>query len=420
MRSNISIWILVAVSAAAQPQTAPDPRARFERAKQMVEHGEFSNASEELEQLIQIAPNAPLLHNLLGYCRLQQGDRPRAIPEFQRAIALQPDFKPAHKNLGGAYLLDGKISKAADEFAAVLRIDPQDGEVHKTVFELARAAFQKQDYAATIKLLGLLQPGNSAAYHEMLGYSSFKTGDAARAVNEIQKAMDLDSRNQDYVLELSEVFVANNNGGAAVTLLRSAAQVFPNAARLWFALGVAYLVDENRPSAEAALRKSLEFDPKLDLALVVLGQGYKETGQWNELLQTADRLILVNGHNPAGYYYKALALLEAPSRDEPQIESLLKKSVSLNPEDPGPHYEWAKLLARKGEKDAALRELERLTKASPDFGPAYYQLFRLYREKGDLAKSKEAREAHDRIQAQERAQLTRKLLLEVRQRDGGS
>jgi len=420
VRANISIWIFVVVSRAAQPQTASDPRARFEQTKHKVEHGEFGKAAEELEQLIQIAPNAPLLHNLLGYCRLQQGDRARAIPEFQRAIALKPDFRSAHKNLGGAYVLDGKVSNAADEFAAVLRIDPEDGEVRKTVFDLARAAFQKQDYADTIKLLGLLQPGNSAAYHEMLGYSSFKKGDVVRAVNEIQKAMDLDSHNEDYVLELSEVFVTNNNGAAAVTLLLSAAQVFPNSARLWFALGVAHLVDENRPFAETALRKSLTLDPKLDLALVVLGQGYKETGQWNELLDTANRLIRANGHNPAGYYYRALALLESPSRDEPQIESLLKKSVSLAPEEPGPYYEWAKLLAKKGEKDEALRELERLTKVSPDFGPAYYQLFRLYREKGDLAKSKEAREAHDRIQAQEREQLARKLLLEVRQRNGGS
>jgi len=94
--------------------------------------------------------------------------------------------------------------------------------------------------------------------------------------------MDLDPSNQDYILELSEVFVANNNGGAAVTLLNAAKKAFPTSARIWFALGVAYLVDENRPAAEVSLRKSLELDPKLDLALVVLAQGYKETGQWND------------------------------------------------------------------------------------------------------------------------------------------
>jgi tetratricopeptide (TPR) repeat protein len=256
----------------------------------------------------------------------------------------------------------------------------------------------------------------SAAWHEMMGYTDFKVGDTVNAVAEIQKAMDLDPSNQDYILELSEVFVANNNGGAAVTLLNVAKKAFPTSARIWFALGVAYLIDENRTAAEVSLRKSLELDPKLDLALVVLGQGYKETGQWNDLLETADRLIQVNGRNAIGYYYKAVALLESSSRDETQIETLLKKSVALRAEDPGPHYELAKLLAKKGDKEAALRELEQIIKAHPDFGPAYYQLYRLYREKGAIGKSVEAQQAHARIQASEREQVTRKLLLEVRQR----
>src|ERR1700681_2405706 len=136
-----------------------------------------------------------------------------------------------------------------------------------------------------------------------MGYSEFKSGDTVNAIAGIQKAMDLDPRNQDYILELSEVFVANNNGGAAVTLLKAATKEYANSARIWFAFGVAYLVDENQPAAEVALRKSLELDPKLDLALVVLGQGYKEMGQWNDLLETADRLIRVNDRNPTGYYY---------------------------------------------------------------------------------------------------------------------
>ena len=48
-------------------------------------------------------------------------------------------------------------------------------------------------------------PLTPAEWHELRGYAAHKTGDAARAVTEIQKALDLDPRNQTYVLELSEV-----------------------------------------------------------------------------------------------------------------------------------------------------------------------------------------------------------------------
>jgi hypothetical protein len=153
---------------------------------------------------------------------------------------------------------------------------------------------------------------------------------------------------------------------------------------------------------------------------VVLGQGYKEAGQWSDLLATGDRLIAVNGNNSTGYYYKALALLRSPTPDEAQIESLLRQSVALGAQEPGPHYELAKILAGKGEKSEALRELQTLVKNCADFGPAYYQLYRLYREEGNAGKSKDAQQAYQRIQAREREQVVRKLLLDVRQRGGGS
>ncbi len=414
-------WIVYLCSAVCAGQAPPDSRARFERAKQLLQLGNYESAASEFSDLLNAAPDSPLLYNLLGFCYLKQSRLDKAAENFRHAIALKPDFKAAHNNLGGVYVLEGNVAKAVDEFAAVLKMDPQDTSVRKVVFDLAQAVFRKQDYATAIQLLELGKPSMapSAPWHEMMGYASYKTGDTRRAVAEIQKAMDLDPRNQDYILELSEVFVANNNGAASITLLNAAKTQFPNSARIWFALGVAYLVDENPTAAEGALRKSLDLDSKLDLALEVLGQGYKDAGEWRALLQTANQLIHVNAGNPAGYYYKAVALIESSSTDDEQIESLLKKSVTLRAEDPGPHYELAKLLAKKGDKDAAVKELDQIVKAHPDFGPAYYQLYRLYRERKDVAKSQEAQQAHARIQAKEREQTARKLLLEVRQRGGG-
>jgi len=414
-------WIVFSFSAVCAGQAPADPRARFEQAKQLLQRGNYESAAAEFSDLLKTAPDSPLLYNLLGFCYLKQNSLDKATENFQHAIALKPDFKAAHNNLGGVYVLEGKVDKAVDEFAAVLKIDPQDASVRKVVSDLALAVFRKQDYATAIRLLEIGNPAsaNSAPWHEMMGYASYKIGDLPRAVAEIQEAMDLDPRNQDYILELSEVFVANNNGAASITLLNAAKTQFPTSARIWFALGVAYLVDENPTAAEAALRKSLELDSKLDLALEVLGQGYKDAGEWRALLETANQLIQVNAGNAAGYYYKAVALIESSSPDDAQIVTLLKKSVALRAEDPGPHYELAKLLAKKGDKDAALKELDQIVKLHPDFGPAYYQLYRLYRERKDIGKSQEAQQAHARIQAKEREQTARKLLLEVRQRGGG-
>jgi tetratricopeptide (TPR) repeat protein len=154
------------------------------------------------------------------------------------------------------------------------------------------------------------------------------------------------------------------------------------------------------------------------LAYVVLAQSYKEAGSWGQLMETSQRLIELNPGNSVGYYYKALALQASPTfkaTDETEVERLLRESLELNNGDPEVHYELAKLLVRQGKKGDSLQALEKIVRSWPDFGPAYYQLARLYRERGEIEKSNEAQRAHDRIR-QKRDTVMRRMIVEIRQR----
>ena len=71
---------------------------------------------------------------------------------------------------------------------------------------------------------------------------------------------------------------------------------------------------------------------------------------------------------------------------------------------------------RAGNKESSLLELQKLVQTSPDFGPAYYQLARLYRERGDLDKGKEAQEVHEKIRVKERDKVMKRMIVEIRQR----
>jgi len=94
----------------------------------------------------------------------------------------------------------------------------------------------------------------------------------------------------------------------------------------------------------------------------------------------------------------------------------LPRAAELSDSEPEPDYELAKLLAKRGKKDASRLELEKIVRQHPDFGPAHYQLSRLYREKGELARSGEEQKAFDRISAQERVKAMTRMLVEVHQR----
>ena len=376
-------------------------------------------ALEHLRKAYELSPTSLPISLALARFYLETGKK-----ELGRRIArglMNAAVQDASTELQlGNLLLDYELEDAAqDHVRKAMKADPKLQEVLYTV---ATDHFKRQNYKGALKLFEWLEPStrNSANWHGMVGYCHFKLRDSTEAAVELQKAMDLDPYNQDYVLQLAEVFVANNNAAAAVTLMETATKVFGQSSQIWFGLGVAYLGDEKRSLAEAALKRCLDLDPTLDLAYVVLGQSYKEAGSWDQLMETSQRLIELNPGNSVGYYYKALALQASPklkATDEVGVEKLLRKSLELNKgADPEPHYELAKLLLRQGKKDESLQELEKTVQAWPNFAPAYYQLARLYRERGDTEKSNKAQQAHERIRQKERDTVMRRMIVEIQQR----
>jgi tetratricopeptide (TPR) repeat protein len=419
---------------------------RLETAKQLVKAGQFASAASELTTLVESSPSA-LAYNLLGYCYAQQHVTSSAEESFKKAIALDPEFKPAHRNLAGLYLVQGKPREAIAELSTLIRLDSSDarafydlgraeltaGDIRSacehlqrahdllpndvnTATALARAHQENSDYPAALKTLTQIGEQNTPEWHAIFGYSSYRSNRPEVAITELQKAIALDPRDQDYLLELAEVLLANYNAPAAIALLEPATKAFPDSPRLWFALGVSRMLNDDLRGAASALQASLRLDPKLDLAYVVLGRGYLNAGEWTELLATARTLLSVNPQNAAGYYYQAVALLRTHG-EEREIEALLRKSVTLDPVDPDPRYELGKLLLHKKDKQAALAEFEAIVRANPDYGQAYYQLSRLYQANGDTANAQQAEKEYERLR-ERRGQPVQKLLVNIRQPRG--
>ena len=395
-----------------------DSQAYFNLARAELASNDNRSGLEHLNKAYALAPTSTAVAMALAQLDLQEGHIAAGRPVAEKLGRVHAADAQAELQLGNLLLSYGLEGAALEHFRSAQYADTRSGEI---LFALATDHFKKQDYKAALALLDGLEPASqsSSAWHELAGESAFKLGDPGRAVAELQRAMEFDPRNQNYILELGEVFLTQNNPAAAEALFETATKVFPDSSHIWFGLGVAYLAEVHYSSAEAALRKSLELEPHLDLAYVVLARGYNEAGDWDRLRETAQRLIEVAPQSYAGYYYKALTWLRgspASASSGPEAERLLRRAAELSDSEPEPDYELAKLLAKRGKKDASRLELEKIVRQHPDFGPAHYQLSRLYREKGELARSGEEQKAFDRISAQERVKAMTRMLVEVHQR----
>jgi tetratricopeptide (TPR) repeat protein len=430
----VSLGALLAEAGALEAAVGPlirathldpdDYESRFDLGLVDMHLKRYSEAKEALGAAVSLQPESFEALALLGSALFSLGEDLAAVDKLRSAHRLQPGNEKVIgllvsecQIIGSHELVLGNYSQAATYLDNASELLPGSAQIQALAFRLASDAFEHADYETAIRALKLTNQSmqTSSQYHGILGYSSYKRGDAATAVLELQRAMDLDSKNQDYVLQLSEVFIAYNNSEASRTLLEAATRAFPQSAKLWFALGVSYIAADRLEDGKAALNRSHQLDPRLDLVYVVLGQAYRNAGRWTALAGVAEELMQTTPTNYLGYFYNAVALSRQTDSNPDQIQKLLERSSILDADDPEPHYELAKLYARKGEKETAVQELEKITKEDTHFARAYYQLYRLYAQRGDTEKSAEAEKIYEQLR-KERGQASLKLLVQIRER----
>jgi tetratricopeptide (TPR) repeat protein len=201
---------------------------------------------------------------------------------------------------------------------------------------LSEDNFGAGKYTEVLCLVGVaLESGpNSASLHSMAGACHYQLKDGPRAVAEVQQAIYLDPGNEDYYLQLAQVFIDYNTADAAILLLEPTLERFPASARMRYVLGVACLRSSKYVEAERYLTESLRLDPKNPLALRALAMLYEGESQWAALLKLSESMLDLPDIRAEGYYYQANAdfnLLRGQPDRFPEIEKLLESSTSLNP-----------------------------------------------------------------------------------------
>jgi tetratricopeptide (TPR) repeat protein len=122
--SELVLW---SDTVAHRPENA---RAHNNLGGALLRAGRLTEAVEQLEFALRLAPAYPDAHNNLGVALAQTGRIPEAITHYQAALRANPGFTDAHYNLGNALVTAGRLPEAIDEFEATLRIDPDHARAH--------------------------------------------------------------------------------------------------------------------------------------------------------------------------------------------------------------------------------------------------------------------------------------------------
>ena len=240
----VLLWLglaggLLAACATPAKQVAEEREALAHRrlGEAYLRDGNFQAARVELQKSIRLNPEDKEAHYLLGlvYDR-GLGQLQAALEAYQEALRLDPEYSEAHNALGGLYGKMGRWEDAIQAFQRALK-NPLYREPAPAHFNLGLAYYHLKRYDEAMAAFADAIRVDPAYLDPRMwrGITLYEQGKDREAIDELGRVLRLNPR-------------------------------YPDAYRVYYYLGLAYLRLGQKADAEKAFRQTVELAPRSDLA----------------------------------------------------------------------------------------------------------------------------------------------------------
>jgi tetratricopeptide (TPR) repeat protein len=250
--------------------------------------GELKKAREAFEKYVAQLPNlaAPLIR--LGDFYLIVGNYDQAVTNLQRAFNIEPGIVLTSVLLGETYLETGRYSQALHSYERCFLLAPDETEHAEAHFRLGRLHYLKDDYAKAVQECqrALELDPNMVEAHWIKGLTFVKQGRLSLAESEVSTVGELleKTKTQDsepyYYHLLGEVSLTKDLTQQALDNFKKAADA-SSLDRAFFAsaLGKACLRTGQLDKAAEELKAVFEINPNYAQAHYLLGLVYEKKGK---------------------------------------------------------------------------------------------------------------------------------------------
>jgi tetratricopeptide (TPR) repeat protein len=203
--------------------------------------------------------------------------------------------------------------------------------------------------------------------------------DLANAIQYFETAVELDSKNENAKLGLSEAYTRKaddefdkKSPAAAIASYQQAIKYNSQNAAAYAGLGAAYEADEANERALENYAKALAIDKNLTSIYAPLGLLYFQKG---DIAQADDNLTKAVANNPddvdSKYFLGVIRYKQ--NRNEEALE-VLKQTVAVNPTSAEVHYYLGETYDRLKRYPEALAEYNQAVQLNPNYVDAWFDL----------------------------------------------
>ena len=201
------------------------------------------------------------------------------------------------------------------------------------------------------------------------------------AIDYLGRALRLAPEIEDYYLSLAQVHQQNQDGEAALRVLREGHRRLPELPGLGVALSRLLMRAGDFGSAIAILSGIIDRSPDQSEAQSLLAQAYTASGDPKQASQTWRELAQRQPRYPMVHIFLAQSLSEEGAPNTEVLEAL-KTAEATSPMDPDVYYLRGRVYNETGRHEEAVNELKRAIALQPNIPSQYYQLGLAYQQLG--------------------------------------
>lgn len=359
-------------------------QVHFQSAQTALAAGDYRRAESEFAAILKLDPNRAEVHANLGTVYYAQGKFPEATASLEKARRLKPGLKGLDV-FQGMSLARQNQNTAALPYLEKGFADPASAQWRLEAGLLLAGIYQQtgniEKLVATIASLQSENPKNSEVlYLAYRVYSSL----GARAVSALAKEAPESARVRQLTAELME---AEGDYAGAVMQYRRALELEPKLPGGHRALGVALMNSVNDEATRAEALREFELELKENPADAYseyqIGELMWLANRPDEALRRFQKAVQLQPQFPDALIAAGKALAAAGRIEE--ALTMLRQAESLDPSNDVVHYRLAQVLQKKGDRQAAEKELAE---------------FRRYRQAGESLRSIHREVMDKRITAQ--------------------
>ncbi len=212
----------------------------------------------------------------------------------------------------------------------------------------------------------------------------FQRGYLDQAQQAFQRALRDDPSSAEAQYGLGSVYLSKGNASEARTCFERAIKLpasypdtLPNA---WNNLGLIIAREGHPDQALPFFEEALKQSPDHIIALVNLGNAYRQLQRWTVAIETFQRALAIDDRDPEANY--GLGMVCAAMNDTDSAYEYLQKALSARPAYPEALNNLGILYLRTQRRDQAVASFKESIRVAPTFPQAYINLAKVYAIEG--------------------------------------